>query len=259
LTASPQRLLAAAGVHLAAGQLQPARALLELSTPQLHDPLGRARALRLEGAIRFADGRGGETPSLLIDAAAALRDVDRPLARETLLEALLSAIWAGQLTTGATVYDVAEAARVTPVAEGPESTATLVLPGYIERLTNGVEAAVGWWRRAAQQDLDEVDEPPHQWQGLLWNLTGQMLDFEAHAAAARKWLRQARTHGSLSTRAYAANAVAWTELLSGRINAVEPLTAEALEIAAVTRAPSFPAAEGISRLALLTWVGREDE
>jgi hypothetical protein len=89
--------------------------------------------LRLEGAIRFADGRGGETPSLLIDAAAALRDVDRPLARETLLEALQAAIWAGQLTTGATVYDVAEAARVTPVAEGPESTATLVLPGYIER------------------------------------------------------------------------------------------------------------------------------
>jgi hypothetical protein len=72
LTASPQRLaqqlLAAAGVHLAAGQLQPARALLELSTPQLHDPLGRARALRLEGAIRFADAvevtvRSGDTNS----------------------------------------------------------------------------------------------------------------------------------------------------------------------------------------------------
>jgi DNA-binding CsgD family transcriptional regulator len=263
LTAAPQRraqrLLAAAGVHLAAGNLQPARALLELSAPQLDDPLGRAKALRLEGAIRFADGRGGQTPSLLIDAAVALRDIDRALARETLLEALLSAIWAGQLTTGATVFDVAEAARATPAAEGPESTASLLLRGYVERLTNGLEAAVDWWRRAAEQDLKEVDQPPHQWQGLLWNVTGQMLDFEAHAAAARKWLRQARTHGALSTLAYAANAVGWTELLSGRINAAEPLTAEALDIAAMTGAPSFPGAEGISRLAMLTWVGREHE
>jgi DNA-binding CsgD family transcriptional regulator len=263
LTASPQRraqrLLAAADLHCAAGHLRPARALLELSAPQLDDPRGRAKALRLEGAIRFADGRGGETPTLLIDAAVALREVDRPLARETLLEALQAAIWAGQLTTGATVSDVAEAARATPADEGPESTASLVLRGYVEQLTNNLGAAVGWWRRAAEQDLTEVDGPPHQWQGLLWNATGQMLDFEAQAATARKWLRQARAHGALSTHAYAANAVGWTELLSGRTNAAEALMVEALDIAAATGAPSFPGAEGINRLAFLAWVGREQE
>ena len=263
LTVAPrrraQRLLSAAGIHLAAGRFEPARALLERSTPELVDPLDRAQALRLEGAIRFATGQGGATPSLLLDAAVALRDLDPQMAQETLLEAMGSAMWAGRLTTGATVFDVARAARATPAAEGRESTASLLLRGYAEYLTNSSEAAVGWWRRAAEQDLLEVDEPPRQWQALMWNVTGQMLDYDANAAAARKWLRQARTHGALSTLAHAGNAVAWTELLGGRTKVAERAVAEALEVAAATGAPSFPGAEGINRLAVLTFLGREQE
>jgi DNA-binding CsgD family transcriptional regulator len=263
LTIAPQRraqrFMAAAGLHLAAGRFEPARALLSVSAPQLRDAFGHAQALRLEGGIRFADGRGGETPSLLVDAAVALRDIDRPLARETLLEALEAALWAGHLTSGATVLDVAEAARATPAPDGPEGTAGLLLTGYTEMLTTDSQAAVGWWRRAAERDLTELDEPPQQWQGMVWNATGQMLDFEAHAAAARKWLRQARTSGALSTLAHATNAVGWTELIAGRGAASEHWIVEALECAAATGAPSFPGTEGISRLALASWTGREEE
>jgi DNA-binding CsgD family transcriptional regulator/tetratricopeptide (TPR) repeat protein len=254
-----QRLLAAAGAHLAAGAFPQARALVEQGASQLVDPAGRARSLALEGAIRFADGRGGETPSLLLEAARALGDVDRRMARETLLAALEAALWAGQLTTGTTVFDVAEAARAMPAEDEDDSTANLLLRGYTEQFTNSYAAAVGWWRRAAEQDLTEVDEAPHQWQGMVWNATGHVLDFEGHAAAARKWLRQARTHGALSTLGHAFNAVGWTELLSGRGNDVERWIVDALEIAAATGAPSFPGAEGISRLALLSWSGREEE
>jgi DNA-binding CsgD family transcriptional regulator len=254
-----QRLLAAAGAHLAAGAYPQARALVEQGASQLVDPVGRARWLAMEGTIRFADGRGGETPSLLLEAARALGDVDRRMAREILLGALESAMWAGQLTTGTTVFDVAEAARAMPAEDGDDSTANLLLRGYTEQLTNSYEAAVGWWRRAAEQDLAEVDEAPPQWQGMMWNATGELLDFEAHVAGARKWLRQARTHGALSTLAPAFNAVAWTELLGGRGNDVERWIVDALEIAAATGAPSFPGAEGITRLALLSWSGREEE
>ena len=254
-----QRLLAAAGAQLAAGAYPQARALAEQGASQLVDPVGRARSLALEGAIRFADGRGGETPSLLLEAARALGDVDRRMARETLLAALEAALWAGQLTTGTTVFDVAEAARAMPAEDEDDSTANLLLRGYTEQFTNSYAAAVDWWRRAAEQDLTEVDEAPHQWQGMVWNATGQLLDFEAHAGAARKWLRQGRTHGALSTLGHAFNAVGWTELLSGRGNEVERWILNALEIAAATGAPSFPGAEGISRLALLSWSGREEE
>ena len=47
--------------------------------------------MRMEGVIRFADGRGGDTPSLLLAAAIAFRDCDPRLAHETLMEALEAA------------------------------------------------------------------------------------------------------------------------------------------------------------------------
>jgi DNA-binding CsgD family transcriptional regulator len=93
----------------------------------------------------------------------------------------------------------------------------------------------------------------------MWNATGNMLDFDAHVATARKWLRQARTHGALSTLAHAVNAVGWTELLRGRGSAVERWVAEGAEVAAATGAPSLASTESINRLAMLVWVGRDEE
>jgi hypothetical protein len=70
----------------------------------------RATAMRLEGALRFADGRGGDTPSLLFEAAMALREMEPLLAREALMQATEAAMWAGAPTTGTTTLDVAGAA-----------------------------------------------------------------------------------------------------------------------------------------------------
>src|SRR5262249_47467840 len=67
------RLLAAAGAYLGAGHLDRARALLERGRRHLEDPTARAAALRIEGAIRFAEGRGADTPRLLFEAAQILR------------------------------------------------------------------------------------------------------------------------------------------------------------------------------------------
>lgn len=78
----------------------------------------------MEGAIRFADGHGGETPPLLFDAAMVLKDLDVTLAEQTLMEALEAAMWAAQLTRGTTMLNVAEAPSSLPALDGERTTLT---------------------------------------------------------------------------------------------------------------------------------------
>ena len=59
------RCLRAAEAYLEAGAHEEARNLLKGASRRLDDPVAKAQAMRLEAAIRFAEGRGGETPSAL--------------------------------------------------------------------------------------------------------------------------------------------------------------------------------------------------
>jgi DNA-binding CsgD family transcriptional regulator len=264
LTPDPQRqalrLLLAAYAQLMAGANGRAQTLLEQSLPNLSDVPLRAQAMRMQGAIRFADGRGGETPTLLFNAAMALRDVDLRTAREILMEALEAAMWAGQLSSGTKLLDVAQAARSLSTPEGDETTASLLLVGYTARLTGSYRKGVKWWRRAVQVYAEEVRNPPRlRWDGMVWNATGELLDFEGHNAAARQWVRLAREQGAMATLPVALSGLAWCEILSGRVDAAEVLIAEAVEITAATGAPSMPGAHGINSLAVLAWRGHERE
>lgn len=264
LTPDPQRqalrLLLAAYAQLTAGANERAQALLEQSLPNLNDPPLRAQATRMQGAIRFADGRGGETPALLFNAAAALRDVDLQMAREILLEALEAAMWAGQLSSGTRPLDVAQAARSLSPPQGDETTASLLLTGYTARLTESYAKGVEWWRRAVGAYAEELRSQPRlKWDGMVWNATGELLDFESHNAVAREWVRLAREQGAMATLPVALSGLAWCEILSGRVDAAEALIAEAVEITAATGAPSMPGAQGINSLAVLAWRGHERE
>ena len=254
------RLLLAAAAHLGAGANRRAQELLALSVGHLHDPAARAHAMRMEGVIRFADGRGGDTPSLLLAAAMAFRECDPRLAHETLMEALEAAMWAAQFTDGTTVLDVAEALPAFPLPDGDMTTAYLLLRGYSQRLTTGYPAAIEWWRRAVGTHArDAGGRTRLQLLGMAWNATGEMLDFESHCAVARERVRLAREEGALATLPVALSCLAFTEQLSGRIEAAEALAAEAIEITAATGAPAWPGAQGIMLLGPLAWRGRERE
>jgi len=264
LTVDPQlravRLVQAAGAHLTAGANHHAHELLRLSARNLVHPMSRAQAMRMDGVIRFFDGRGGDTPSLLFDAALALRDLDVGLARETLMEAFEAAMWAGELTTGTTTLDVAEAARSMSAPEPDESPASLLLTGYSERLTTGYAAALEPWRRATEANAEALRREPHfQWQGMFWNMTGDRFDFERHVAVGRQRVRIGRELGALSDLPIALSCLGWNELQSGRLDIAEALVAEAIEIAAATGNPSMPGAQELMRVATLVWRGREEE
>ena len=64
------------------------------------DQLLRARVDLLRARMAFASNRGSAAPELLLVAAGRLEMLDPPLARDTYLEALSAAMFAGRLTSG---------------------------------------------------------------------------------------------------------------------------------------------------------------
>ena len=59
----------------------------------------------------FTSQRGRDAPPLLLEAARRLEPLDATMARETYLEAIASAMFAGRLGTGPDEREVAAAAR----------------------------------------------------------------------------------------------------------------------------------------------------
>ena len=90
-----ERLLAAARAKRDAGAFEAALNLLvTLETEQL-DPYSTAEAEHLRGQIALEQQRASDAALLLLSAAGRLTPLDAPLARETHLEAILAAMWAG--------------------------------------------------------------------------------------------------------------------------------------------------------------------
>jgi AAA ATPase domain len=109
------RALAAARAKFAAAAPEAAHELLAMAELGWLGELRRAELARLRAQMAFAERRGSDAPRLLLDAAKKLEPLDSGLARETYLEALGAAIFAGRLSRGFNVREAAEAAA----ADGP--------------------------------------------------------------------------------------------------------------------------------------------
>ena len=112
------------------------------------DELQRARLERLRAEIAFARTRGGDAPALLLDAARRLEPLDAAMARETHLEAMAAAMFAGRLGGHPGVREAAEAAQAAPPAPQPPRAIDLLLDGLATRFTEGYAAGLPPLRRA---------------------------------------------------------------------------------------------------------------
>src|SRR4051794_35204225 len=125
-------------------------ALELLATAELAplDELQRARLERLRAEIVFARTRGSDAPALLLDAARRLEPLDGAMARETHLEAMAAAMFAGRLGGRPGVREAADAAQAAPAAQRPPRAIDLLLDGLATRFTDGYAAAVPPLREA---------------------------------------------------------------------------------------------------------------
>ncbi|WP_280840916.1 ATP-binding protein [Micromonospora sp. A200] len=105
------RALAAAELDIDAGGTAQADSLLGVAEAGPLDDLQRARLERLRARLVFSQLRCSNAPRLLLDAAHRLAPLDGALARDTLLEAVGAAIFAGRLSDGPGQREVAEAVR----------------------------------------------------------------------------------------------------------------------------------------------------
>jgi DNA-binding CsgD family transcriptional regulator len=251
------RALAAARAKLDAGAPEAAEALLAMAELAPVDELQRARSELLRAQIAFARTRGGDAPALLLHAARRLEPLDAAMARETHLEAMESAMFAGRLGGEPSVREVAEAARATPVAPQPPRAIDLLLDGLATRFTEGYTAAMPTLRSAL--DAFRGEEEPSvrdvRWLWLACRVAQDLWDDETWYVLATRGLRVARETGALRVLPTAATYRAALHVHAGAFGAASSLIEEAEAIIRATGTAPVKYAH----VWLTAWRGEEAE
>lgn len=201
------------------------------------DALQRARLERLGAETVFLSQRGRDAPPLLLAAAERLESLHAPTARETYLEAMASAMFAGRLGTGPNERDVAEAARSASRAPAP-GAAELLLDGLVLRFTEGYAASVTPLLRALRAFCEAGVRPDHR--RFLWvacRLAHDLWDDELWRALAIRGVRVARESGALWMLPNMANYLAGFHVHAGDFTAAATLIEE---VEAITQATGMP-------------------
>ena len=252
-----ERALVAAQAKHRAGMPAAAQGLLFLAESGSLTALQRARVDLLRAQVAFTVRRGSDAPPLLLKAAKQFEALDTQRARETYLEALSAAMFAGLLGDGVTVREVAEAARAAPVAGTPPTAADLLLDGLAVRFTDGYAAGMPLVRQALEAFRSEdirTDEalrwlwPASRAALLLW-------DFDSLDAVSARFVALARDTGALAVLPIALSTRVHVHSLKGEMGAAALLVQELETVTEVTANPFVP----YGALLLAAWRGREAE
>jgi DNA-binding CsgD family transcriptional regulator len=207
-----ERALAAAQATYQAGAFDATLALLATAEAGPLDELQRARADLLRGQIAFSSSRGSDAPPLLLKAARQFEQLDPRLARETYLDALAAAQFAGRLALGGGVREVAEAALAAPPPPNPPRGPDLLLDGLALLVTEGYPAGAPMLRRAvsAFRGTDVSAEEELRWLWLACRAALIVWDYDSWDVLSSRQVTLARDAGArialplaLSTRSTA--------------------------------------------------------
>ena len=232
--------VAAAQTKYEAGALDDALALLATAGTGGVDDLQRARVNLLRAQIAFAVQRGGDAPSLLLEAARELEAVDPDRARTTYLEALEAARFAGPLARGADVVDVSRAALACPAPHRPPRPTDLLLQGMATMPIDGHAAAVPILKAALSAFRREEALPPDEsrWLSLACRAAWDVFDEESWRLLVTRELQRARDAGALTVTPLLLTSLSYLKVLCGELSTVESLLDE---IRATTAATGIPA------------------
>jgi DNA-binding CsgD family transcriptional regulator len=250
-----RRALAAAQAKFDAAASEAALELLATAELAPLDELQRARLERLRAEIAFARTRGSDAPSLLLDAARRLEPLDAAMARETHLEAMAAAMFAGRFGDHPGVRETAEAAQAAPPAPQPARAIDLLLDGLATRFTEGYSAGLPPLRSALEafRDVERSTAADLRWLWLACRLAQDLWDDELWHVLATRGLRVARATGALAMLPIAATYRASLHVHAGAFGAASALIEEA---DAITQATDMAPLKYAS-LMLAAWRGNE--
>jgi DNA-binding CsgD family transcriptional regulator len=260
LTSSPalraQRALDAAWARHNAGAPEATVELLGIADAGPLDELGRARLDVLRGQVAFASRRGSDAPWLLLRAAKRLEPLDVRLARDTYLDALSAARYAGSLADAIGLPEVAKAARaaVPPAHRVPSD---LLLDGFATRFTDGYAAAAPVLRRALKPFREGriSAEDELRWSCLACRAALELWDDGMWDLLAMRQVELARDTGALTLFP-----IALSVLLA--VNAFTEGLATAMSLSDEVREASEAVGSELppyGSLIIAAWQGRETE
>src|SRR5262249_38612595 len=215
----------------------------------------QGRLTRRRAEIVFALRRGTDAPPLLLEAAKRLEPLDGALARETYLEALGAAIFAGRLSGSVGPREAAAAAAGTPSGPQPPRPSDLLLDGLATRFTEGYVAGVAPLRRALDAFAGADDEDIMRWFWLLWLVAGELWDDGMWHEVATRAARLSRESGALNVLPLALGYRAAVHLHAGEFAETTALTQEANAITEATGSAPVGYTSGL----LAAWRGAEAE
>jgi DNA-binding CsgD family transcriptional regulator len=250
-----KRAVAAAQAKYDAAASDAALDLLATAELAPLDELQRARLERLRAEIVFTRTRGSDAPALLLAAARRLEPLDAALARETHLEAIAAAIYAGHLVDKPDVREVAEAALAAPAAPQPPRAIDLLLDGLAIRFAEGYPAGVAPLRRAldAFRHVEDVTEGDARWLWLACRTARNLWDDEGWYELVTRGLRAARETGALRMLPIALTFRASLHVHDGEFGAASSLIEEADAIIEATEMAPLK----LASLMLAAWRGDE--
>jgi DNA-binding CsgD family transcriptional regulator len=261
LTPSPARragrALAAADAKYRAGALDEARALIALAETGSRDELLHARIALLRGQMAFGSSDVAEAPALLLETARGFEPLDPKLARETYLDALSAANFAGRLASNVDLPQVAAAALAGPAAARSPRAPDLLLDGLSALLVQGYEKAAPMVRKALTAMLDgelTVAESV-RWSFIACRTAHDVWDDHAWDALSERQLEIVRDAGGISALPLALSQRIGFQLHAGQFKAAAMLVDELDAIAEATE----DALPRYGAFALAGWRGDESD
>jgi DNA-binding CsgD family transcriptional regulator len=237
-----ERSLAAAQATYQAGAFETTLRLLGTTEAGPPDPLRRAQADLLRGQVAFSSSRGSDAPPLLLNATRQFEPLDPRLARETYLDALAAATFAGRLALGGGMREVAEAARAAPPPPRPARGPDLLLDGLALLVTEGYPAGAPVLRRAVSAfrgtDVSREEKLRRLW--LVCHVASIVWDYASWDVLSDRQVRFARDVGALITLPIAYNTRAGVHVFAGEFTEAASMVAQAESVIEVTGSSIAP-------------------
>jgi DNA-binding CsgD family transcriptional regulator len=225
-----QRALSAAQAKFRAGALDDTLDLLDTAETGILSDLERARVDLLRAQTAFVSSHGSDAPPLLLEAARQLGPLDPTLARETYLEAMSAAMFAGRFARpGGSVQEVARAAHAALTPERPPSGPNLLLDGLATLFGESYEAAVPILRQAESAFDGAVMATTEQlrWKWVATVAAVHLWDDARWEAISERHVQLARETGALGDLPLALSQRIYMHLFAGELAPAASLVDEA--------------------------------
>jgi DNA-binding CsgD family transcriptional regulator len=249
------RALVAADAKRQAGAFDAALGLADIAARGPLDDSQRAQLDVLRGQIAFASERGSEAPPLLLAAADRLEHLDVRKARETYLDALTAALFAGRLSKGATALVVARAVQSSRPPEGQPTASDLLLDGLALLITDGPVTGTPALKRALLRFRgDDVStEERVRWSWVAGRAAGFIWDYDNWDLLTARQVQVARYSGALAVLPLTLSTRAGVHLFAGELAVAMSLVEQVESVSDVIDSRTVPYAA----LAVAAFRGQE--